>query len=47
MKAKWTAAYSLVTDILSREGRMKFIIPLYRYMYVGISAVQAEVLVWT
>lgn len=37
MKAKWTVAYPLVADTLSREGRMKFIIPLYRY--VGIAAV--------
>lgn len=30
LKGKWSAAYPLVTELLSNEGRMKYIVPLYR-----------------
>ena len=30
LRGKWSAAYPLVTELLSNEGRMKYIVPLYR-----------------
>jgi leukotriene-A4 hydrolase len=30
LRGKWSNSYPLVTELLSREGRMKYIVPLYR-----------------
>ena len=32
LKAKWSTVYPIVSDLLAKQGRMKFIIPLYRYV---------------
>ena len=36
LRAKWSASYPLVTELLSTEGRMKYIVPLYRFVHIYV-----------